>query len=81
MGIPAYWSLDEFMTEIDNYYGGWNAYREKFLSYPPNNRVIELSAYDKLLEAEHRPTRQTAEYITKRRELGDLDSMLRRVGR
>jgi hypothetical protein len=81
MGKPAYESLGEFFQEIETYHGGWDGYRQKFLTYPPNNRVIELSAFDQLLGAEHRPTRQTAEYITKRRELGDLDAMLRRAQR
>jgi hypothetical protein len=81
MGMPAYSSLDEFMTELDNYHGGWEQYRDKFLRYEPNNRVIELTAFDKLLEQERQPTRQTAEYITKRRELGTIHDLLKPAGR
>ena len=78
MGKPAYDSLDEFMTEIDTYHNGWEGYKAKFFQYPPDNRVIELTAFDALLEQEYAPTRQTAEYIQKRRELGDIHSLLLR---
>ena len=81
MGKPAYESLDEFFTEIDNYHGGWDEYRQKFLSYPPANRVIELTAYDKLLENEHKVTREHAEWVTRRRVLGDIHDLLKRAGR
>jgi hypothetical protein len=81
MSKPAFENLAEFFQEIDNYHGGWDAYKEKFFSYPKDNRIIELSAYDKLLEQELAPTRQTAEYISKRRILGDIDNLLRRAGR
>ena len=81
MGKPAFESLDEFFTEIENYHGGWNEYRQKFLSYPPANRAIELTAYDKLLENEHKVTREHAEWVMKRRELGDLHELLKRANR
>jgi hypothetical protein len=81
MGKPTFESLSEFFTEIDTYHGGWDAYREKFLRYPEENRIIELTAYDKLLDNESRPTRETAEFITKRRILGDIHNLLKRAGR
>jgi hypothetical protein len=81
MGKPAFENLGEFFQEIDTYRGGWDEYRQKFLSYPPDNRIIELTAYDRLLDQEYRPNRQTAEYIARRRELGDLHDLLKRAGR
>jgi hypothetical protein len=80
MSKPAYDSLDEFMIELE-YYGGWPAYRERFLRQTPDNRVIDLSAFDQLLQLESSPSRATAEYIQKRRELGDLHEMLSRARR
>jgi hypothetical protein len=81
MGKPAYDSLADFMTDLDNHHGGWDAYKEKFFGYAPESRVIELTAFDKLLQDEHKITREHAEWITKRRELTALDSLLRRAGR
>jgi hypothetical protein len=78
----AYESLDEFFTDIENYYGGYGAYRDRFVcQYTPENRVIDLAAFDKLLANEHRVTRQHAEWVTRRRELGDIHNSLLRSGR
>jgi hypothetical protein len=81
MGKPAYETLDEFLTDITNYHGGWDAYKEKFFGYAPNSRIIELSAYDQLLENEHKVTREHAEWITKGRELRDIHNLLLRAGK
>jgi hypothetical protein len=79
--MPAFENLDEYFSNLDNYHGGWDAYRQNFLKESPQVRVGELAAFDKLLAEEYRPTRQTAEYITKRRELGDLHDLLTRAQR
>jgi hypothetical protein len=71
----------DFFHDIETYKGGWDWYREKFLRHSEDQRIIELTAYDKLLEGETAPSRQTAEYIQKRRELGDLHELLKRGGR
>jgi hypothetical protein len=80
---PNYEDLGEFFAELE-YHGGWDGpggYLDRFSAHPPEGRAVEMSCYDKLMEAQHRPTRETAEYITKRRQLGDLDDLLRRAGR
>ena len=81
MSKPLYESLDSFFTELENHYGGWPAFRNYFLHCPPQARITDLSAYDQLLEGEIRPSREHAEYIAKRRELGDLHDMMLRAGR
>jgi len=47
----------------------------------PAQRVAELIEWDKLLEFETKPSRDTADLITRRREISDLDNLLRRVGK
>ena len=82
MAKPAYNSLDEFFTEIENYYGGYDAYRDRFLRhYTPQNRVVDLAAFDQLLENEHKVTREHAEWVTRRRGLGDIHNLLLRTGK
>jgi hypothetical protein len=78
---PAYESLTEFMTDLENYQGGWQSYRSRFFDCSPEQRIIEMSAFDRLLQDEHKVTREHAEFVTRRRELSALDSLLRRAGR
>jgi hypothetical protein len=77
---PNYENLDDFSRELEHF-GGWDSYRYRFLNCTPDNRAVELACFDKLLEGEHRVTREHAEFLTKRREIGDLHNMLLRVGR
>jgi hypothetical protein len=79
--MSKYASLDEFFTLIENHYGGWDEYRRRFAQCSPDNRVTELVAFDELLERETAPSRTTAEYIQRRRNLGDIDNLLRRARR
>ena len=85
MTKSVYGSLDEFMTGLKNYGSDtddpWREYTTRFLKLDRAGRANELACYDDLLENEHRPTRELGEWITKRRELGDIDALLKRTGR
>ena len=84
--MAKYASLSEFFSGLERYSSEsgadpWAAYKERFLNLPSAGRAHELACFDELLEEEHRVTKEHAEYITKRRELSSLDSLLRRGGR
>jgi hypothetical protein len=60
----------------------FDSFKEKeFFHYPPDYRVAVLSGFDRLMEAEIKPTRATAELIAKKRELDDLHFLLKKAGR
>jgi hypothetical protein len=81
MSKPAYDSLDDFFHDIDTYRGGWDQYCAAFLRSPVETRVVELSAFDQLLEGQTSVSRQTAERIQMRRQIGDIHQTLLRAGR
>jgi hypothetical protein len=81
MGQPIYESLDEFFTELDNFHGGWPKYQQKFETYSADARIIELKAFDRLFENEHRPSRELGEYLARRRWMGDVHELCLRAGR
>jgi hypothetical protein len=76
-----YDDLDQFFTELNNFHGGYDAYRDRFVRASAEARAAELIGFDKLIENEHKPTREHAEWVTKRRQLGDLHNLLLRGGR
>jgi hypothetical protein len=60
----------------------WDDYRTIFTALPQEHRRQELLAIDDYLAAgDLKATRETAATISMRRQLGDLDGMLRKVGR
>jgi hypothetical protein len=81
--MSAYHSLGEFFSRMETYGSEtddpWSEYKTRFVKLDRAGRANELSCYDDLLENEHRPTRELGEWITKRRELGHLDNLLRRA--
>jgi hypothetical protein len=60
----------------------WGFFKEQFAKQPAAGRHCDLIAIDSYL-AEHgtSPTRETADLISKKRELSDLHSVLSRAGR
>jgi hypothetical protein len=54
---------------------------KEFFHYGPDMRIAVLTGWDRLMEQEIKPTRATAELISKRRELVDLHELLSRGGR
>jgi hypothetical protein len=60
----------------------FDAFKTKeFFRYSPDMRVAVLSGWDRLMEQETKPSRATAELISKKRELDDLHNLLIRGGR
>jgi hypothetical protein len=77
-------TLRELLERTEKYDGPgyWEKYKENyFMKLPADQRVAELAGWDRLLEKEVQPSRETADLITRRREIGALDSLLRRAGR
>jgi hypothetical protein len=70
---------EKYSPHGENY---WEMYKtDHFMKMDPAQRVAELIEWDKLLEFETKPSRDTADLITRRREISDLDNLLRRVGK
>jgi hypothetical protein len=59
-----YSDLNEFFSELENYHGGFDGYRDRFVRASAEARAAELVGYDKLIEGEHKPTREHAEFLT-----------------
>ena len=53
----------------------------EFFRYGPTERVQVLMGWDRLMEAETKPSRDHAELIAKRRELVAMHQLLERAGR
>jgi hypothetical protein len=80
----TYGSLEEFFEGVERYSDtgdGWSEYKQRFFQLGKDGRAVELASYDKLFEQESCPSRQTAEYIARRRELADIDFLCRRAGK
>jgi hypothetical protein len=86
----AHWSdddsrLGEILDRTERYTASgpeyWEAYIAGVAVMPAQKRAEELVAWDRKLESETAVTRETAELISKRRELGRLHDMLKSVGR
>jgi hypothetical protein len=59
----------------------WSDYRTVFSAMSPEHRRGDLLTIDNHLATELKPTRETAAMISQRRQLGDIDDLLRRSGR
>jgi hypothetical protein len=59
----------------------WITYKDRFSKLGPNERIAQLQLVDQWLEAQCRPTRQTADFIQMKRELSDVHWLLRRADR
>jgi hypothetical protein len=78
------------MSEIDEVLAGynfnadeaWPLYKEKFLRRSALDRDAELKAFDAFAEDRmSAPSRETADLLVRKRELLDMHSMLRKLGR
>jgi hypothetical protein len=54
---------------------------QEFFRYNKNDRIAVLVGWDRMMEAEVKPTRATAELIAKRRELDFMHELLSKAGR
>lgn len=80
------------MSEMDEILAGYSydeatvfqTYKEGLLKRPAANRDAELQAMDKWMDDNGKmstPSRETAELLTRKRELLDIHVMLRKLGR
>lgn len=78
---------DERLGEIFDSYQKYSdvdvfdKFKRDFLRYSPEVRLEVLTAYDRKMEFETKPTRDHAELISRKRELDDLDRLLKKAGR
>ena len=73
--------LERQFESLERRLGSWGAYKEHFARLNEQERAIELSIYDRSLSEEHAPSKEFATHWQRRRELGGIDSLLRRLGR
>jgi hypothetical protein len=76
--------LQEIFGNLQRYFNDdvFDSFKTKeFFHYGPDMRIAVLSGWDRLMEQETKPTRDTAELIAKKRELMDLHQLLERGGR
>jgi hypothetical protein len=59
----------------------FDSFKEEFFRYSPEWRVQVLSGYDYLMESQAQPSRETAMWIARKRELDDMHALLSRAGR
>jgi hypothetical protein len=82
--MPEDYRLHEVFHGLQKYMDDnvFDAFKSKeFFHYGPDMRIAVLSGWDRLMEQETKPTRDTAELISKKRELDDLHKLLERAGR
>ena len=75
-------TLREFLERSESFDENyWSTYQSDFAKLDAPGRTAELALWHRLMEEEVKGDRITAELITKRRSLTDLDNLLRRAGR
>jgi len=79
-------TMEQFQDRITRYYNrdfedAFGAIKDDFLKASPDQRRQWLHGWDRTLAMETRPTKQHAEWISKKRELDQLHSLLQRAGR
>jgi hypothetical protein len=75
-------TLREFLERSESFDENyWSTYQSDFAKLDAPGRTAELALWHRLMEEETKPDRVTAELISKRRSLADLDNLLRRAGR
>jgi ribosome modulation factor len=79
-------SLEEYRDRIVRYHNAdfeqaFQGVKYDFVNAPPEQRIQWLYGWDRALAQENRPTRDHAEWLSKRRELGDLHEAMKKVGR
>jgi hypothetical protein len=81
---------ERLMSEIDEILASytydeetvWETYKDSFLRRSPQNRDAELKAFDQYAETKmDTPSRETADLLTRKRELLSIHGALRKLGR
>jgi hypothetical protein len=79
--------LLEHLTEYSDFNPdeqAWAVYKNRFLASTPDHRQAEMRAFDQFVDTHDkfsRPTREAADVLARRRELGDLHALARKAGR
>ncbi len=59
----------------------WHRTTEHFQTLPPTERALAINNVDRMLPEAFTPSREAADVWTKKRQLEDIDFILRRAGR
>ncbi|MFY9839102.1 MAG: hypothetical protein WAK55_22025 [Xanthobacteraceae bacterium] len=83
--MPDDYRLQEILDSASKYYWNEDAFSDfrdrEFFRYGPDMRVAVLQGWDKLMQEETKPTRETASLISKKRELDAMHQLLSKAGR
>ena len=72
--------LSQQFEKLERQFGSWDSYkRNYFVMLDPQSRATELSIFDRALEP--KPSKEFSEHWTRRRELEQLDVLMKRAGR
>ena len=79
-------SMEEYRDRVVRYHNAdfedaFRNLKNDFVKAAPHQRIGWLQGWDNALSQEYRPSRDHAEWLAKRRELGDLHEVLKRAGR
>jgi hypothetical protein len=77
-------NLNEIFDTLQRYDSDdvWDKFlQDEFFKYNKNERVAVLTGFDKLLQQEVKPNRQTAMWFNRQRELVAMHKTLERAGR
>jgi hypothetical protein len=75
-------SLNEQFENLTRRFGDWEGYkRDYFARLDQKQRANELSIFDQALQDEAKPSKEFAEHWARRRELEQLDGLMKRAGR
>jgi ribosome modulation factor len=79
-------SMQEFRDRIQRYHNAdfdeaFAKLKNDMIKASPETRIQWLQSWDSAMAEETRITKDHAEWITKRREMGDLHDLLKRNGR
>lgn len=75
--------IEEQMEIVERRYGTWQNYVSSFALLNERQRSVELAIFDESFNSERAitPTKEFAGHWNRRRELGHLDSLLRKAQR
>ena len=67
-----------FFSDADSEQAIWGQYKSAFLMLDPMGRRADIGTIDRHIGEQATPSRETATLISYRRQLADLDDLLRR---
>lgn len=75
-------SLSDQFDNLTKRHGDWQQYKlNYFMQLDQKQRTNELAIFDRALHEEAKPTKEFSSYWSRRRELEDLDALMRKANR